>query len=128
MTSSPAPDIAHQLEYFRLVIAQDDHDGTHRWADRFVHAWMGNAVAECRLLTGIKGSGPSQYYHLTKRVMAYHTENGGLASPEEPDKLVKPAELSGAPKCEIQFTGQPRAYRSITRQRSSRLWVFHHAS
>ncbi|WP_423225362.1 tetratricopeptide repeat protein [Candidatus Amarolinea aalborgensis] len=58
MIFSPAPGAAHQLEYFRLAIAQDDDGGTHRWADRFVHAWMDNAVAECRLLlTGIKGSG-----------------------------------------------------------------------
>ena len=58
MTSSPAPGSAHQIEFFRLAIAQDEHDGTHRWADRFVHAWMDNAVAECRLLlTGIKVSG-----------------------------------------------------------------------
>jgi len=54
-TSPPA--FAHQIEYFRLAIARDDHDGLYRWADRFVHAWMDNAVEECRLLlTGIKRS------------------------------------------------------------------------
>ncbi|MFZ1401558.1 MAG: hypothetical protein WAW03_00565, partial [Anaerolineae bacterium] len=58
MTSSPAPGSAHQIEFFRLAIAQDEHAGAYRWADRFVHAWMDNAVAECRLLlSGIKGSG-----------------------------------------------------------------------
>lgn len=58
MTSSSAPGSAHQIEFFRLAIAQNEHDGAYRWADRFVHAWMDNAVAECRLLlSGIKGSG-----------------------------------------------------------------------
>lgn len=57
MTTS-APSIAHQIEYFRLAITQDDHDGVYRWADRFVHAWMDNAIDECRLLlAGVKGSG-----------------------------------------------------------------------
>lgn len=58
MTSSPAPAISHCIEYFRLAIAYDDHDGVHRWANRFVHAWMANDLSECRLLlAGVKGSG-----------------------------------------------------------------------
>ncbi|HNS03125.1 MAG TPA: tetratricopeptide repeat protein [Anaerolineae bacterium] len=58
MAAFSPPAIAHQIEYFRLAIVQDDHDGVYRWADRFVHAWMDNAVDECRLLlAGIKGSG-----------------------------------------------------------------------
>lgn len=53
-----APPLAHQIEYYRLAIAQDDRDGTHQWAQRFVHAWMDNAIDECRLmLAGIKSSG-----------------------------------------------------------------------
>jgi tetratricopeptide (TPR) repeat protein len=57
MDTMPTPSIAHQIEYFRLAIAQDDHDGVYRWADRFVHAWMDNAIDQCRLLlAGVKGS------------------------------------------------------------------------
>lgn len=58
ITSSGAARSAHRIEFFRLAIAQDDHDGVYRWASRFVHAWMANDLAECRLLlAGVKGSG-----------------------------------------------------------------------